>query len=107
MKLRNRFDHADKIRIWNEHQYCVLCKSNQNCSLHHIEGCKEKADASIYNSSMLCYACHKEADSHNTASPLSRAFQKKLRDYTFSLIQKQGYTNKPIDDKYFNKNRTS
>jgi len=107
MKLSNRFNEADKIRIWVDHQYCVICKSNQNCSLHHIAGCKSVCDSSIYNSSMLCNNHHKEADGHNTSSELSKAYQDKLRLYTHNLIQKEGYTNTKLDEEYINKHRTS
>lgn len=107
MKLGNRFTEADKIRVWVDHQFCCICKSNQNCSLHHIAGCKDPEDQSIYNSSMLCHNHHKEADGHNTASVLSKAFQDQLREYTYKHIQKQGYTNKPIDEAYNSKYRTN
>lgn len=82
MKLANRFSEEDKIRYWIDHMYCSLCKSNQNCSLHHIEGCKQDYHRSIYNSIMLCYECHTKADGHNTDSPLSKEFRKKLLEYT-------------------------
>lgn len=104
MKLRNRFSEADKLRIWSGHQYCTLCKSNQNCSLHHIDG---TASSSIYNSVMLCHNCHKKADSHNTDSPLSADFRKKLREYTYKLIQKEGYTNTANDEDYIIQYRTN
>lgn len=97
MKLKNRFDNADKMRIWSDHQYCAICKSNQNCSLHHIDG---TSSSSIYNSVMLCHNHHKEADGHNTDSLLSKEFRKGLRQYTFNLIAKQGYTNTKNDEIY-------
>ena len=107
MKLRNRFKNEDKIRVWSQHQYCALCRSNRNCSLHHIDGCKQSYHASIYNSIMLCDNHHREADSHNTDSPLSVEYRKKLREYTYNLIQKEGYINKPIDEEYLAKHRTN
>ena len=104
MKLKNRFSDADKIRIWVDHQFCAVCKSNQNCSLHHIDG---TVSSSIYNSVMLCHLHHKEADTHNTQSVLSQEFRATLREYTFKHIQKQGYTNTPNDEQYLIKYRTN
>lgn len=103
MKLRNRFSEIDKHRVWEHHKFCVICKSNQNCSLHHIDGCKEKIHSSIYNSVMLCHNHHKEADSHNTASPLSQAFRAGLRNYTYRLIEKSDYQKTTNDEKYIAK----
>lgn len=102
MKLRNRFREEDKIRVWVDHPYCVICGSNQNCSLHHIDGCKKSMHASIYNSVMLCHRHHKEADTHNTESPASQEYRQKLRDHTREHIEKQYYTNRPVDEEYNN-----
>jgi 5-enolpyruvylshikimate-3-phosphate synthase len=97
MKLANRFKEEDKIRVWVDHQFCVLCGSNQNCSLHHIDG---TTSSSIYNSAMLCYNCHKKADTHNTQSPLSKAFRGKLRNITYNLVKKSGHIDNQNDKDY-------
>lgn len=86
MKLSNRFPDDEKMRVWLDHQHCVLCGSNNNLSLHHIDGCKQEYHRSIFNSSMLCHDCHKKADGHNTDSKLSEDFRKELREKTFSII---------------------
>lgn len=104
MKLKNRFNEADKIRYWVDHQYCAICKSNQNCSLHHIDG---TVSASIYNSVMLCYRHHKEADAHNTNSELSRDFRDKLRNYSYNLIERQGKVKTKEDEDYLSHYKTS
>lgn len=106
MKLRNRFKDEDKMRVWLDHMYCAKCKSNQNCSLHHIDGCKKPEHASIYNSIMLCHVHHKEADAHNTDSPASIEFRKWMREYTYNLIQCQGRNNTKTDEEYLANNRT-
>ena len=100
MKLANRFNEEDKIRYWVDHQYCAICKSNQNCSLHHICGTES---ASIYNSIMLCYRHHREADSHNTNSPLSLAFRKNLLNYTFRRVDKEGKVRTVEDEGFLKK----
>lgn len=56
---------------------------------------------------MLCDNHHREADAHNTDSPLSVEFRKKLREYTYRLIQKEGYVNTPLDEEYLTKHRTN
>jgi len=62
MQLKNRFREIDKHRFWDFHQFCAICLSNKNCSLHHIDS---TLTDSIYSSIMLCYDHHKEADGHN------------------------------------------
>lgn len=86
MKLFNRFPDDEKMRVWLDRQHCVLCGSNQNLSLHHIDGCKKDYHRSIFNSSMLCHNCHKKADGHNTSSFLSLQFRKNLREMTFQIV---------------------
>jgi len=66
MKLGNRFNQGRKTRMWIDDPYCALCGSNQNCSVHHIYGCKEKHSSSLINSIMLCEMHHRQADTHNT-----------------------------------------
>lgn len=83
MKLNNRFKEEDKIRIWVDHQYCALCRSNEGCSLHHIDGCKKKCHSSILNSIMLCGVCHKDADGHNVSD---EEYKAKLSAYSFKWI---------------------
>ena len=100
MKLRNRFSEEDKIRYWVNHQYCSLCMSNKNCSLHHIDGCKKDCHRSIYNSIMLCEDCHREADTHNTDSPISKEYRDNLRAYTAHQIEKIGRVNNKYDEEY-------
>ena len=104
MKLRNRFNNADKMRVWIDHQYCAICKSNQNCSLHHIDG---TVSSSIYNSVMLCHNHHKEADTHNTDSMLSKDFREKLREFTYRLIEQQSYVRTANDTDYLTRYRAS
>lgn len=97
MRLKNRFKEEDKIRVWVDHQYCGLCKSNQRCSLHHIDG---TVSSSIYNSIMLCDNCHRRADAHNTPSKASEDFRHILRRYTFNLVERTGRPRQQNDDNY-------
>lgn len=97
MKLKNRFREEDKRRVWEDHQYCSLCSSNQNCSLHHIDG---TTSSSIYNAIMLCHDCHKKADCHNTQSPLSTAFREKLRKIAYNKVKKSGHIDNQNDKNY-------
>jgi len=103
MKLRNRFSEEDKIRYWVDHQYCAICKYNRGCSLHHIDG---TVSSSIYNSIMLCDNHHREADTHNTDSPLSKDFRGALRQYTYRLVKSIGREDNQNDKKYLNKYAT-
>ena len=96
MKLKNRFSEEDKIRVWQYHQYCGLCRSNEMCSLHHIIGTKS---SSILNSIMLCFKCHKYADGHNVSD---KEFQQKLIDYTSRHIKSFDYILKDNDIKFKN-----
>lgn len=93
MKLSNRFSEEDKIRVWLDHQFCAICTSNQNCSIHHILGTKSD---SILNGIMLCYEHHKEADGHNVSD---KEYQSKLLKLTMQQVLKSGYelTKKDID----------
>lgn len=100
MKLKNRFKDEDKLRYWVDHQFCSICGSNQNCSLHHIDS---TVSASIYNSSMLCHIHHMQADTHNTDSPQSEEYRRKLRDYTFRRIEREGKTRTEEDKLYLEK----
>ena len=86
MNLKNRFKEEDKIRYWIDHPYCAICRSNENCSLHHIDGCKQIYHSSILNSIMLCYKHHREADGHNTDSPQSVEFRRTLRQSTYDRL---------------------
>lgn len=86
MKLSNRFPEDEKMRVWLDHQWCVLCGSREMLSLHHIDGCKLIYHRSIFNSSMLCHLCHKKADGHNTSSLLSKHFRETLRNKTFQIV---------------------
>ena len=88
MKLSNRFSNVDKMRVWLDHNYCILCSSNNMCSLHHITGCKDPSSSSILNSSMLCHDCHKSADGKNVSNV---EFQSDLLGKTMKLILKSGY----------------
>lgn len=97
MRLANRFNDEDKIRVWVNHQFCALCGSNQNCSLHHIDG---TSSSSIYNSIMLCYPCHKTADTHNTNSPLSTAYRKKMRQIAYNKVKKSDHIDNQNDKNY-------
>jgi len=104
MKLKNRFKDEDKIRYWVDHPYCVICKSNQGCALHHIDS---TVSASIYNSVMLCDRHHREADTHNTDSPLSREYRAKLRNISYEIIEKVGRIRTKEDEDYLSKYKTS
>jgi hypothetical protein len=99
MKLSNRFKEEDKIRVWVDHPYCALCESNQGCALHHIDGTKS---SSIYNGIMLCYNCHKIADSHNTQSQLSTAYRSKLRVIAYNRVKKSDHIDNQNDKDYQN-----
>ena len=95
----NRFNEIDKARMWLDHPYCVLCGSNQQCSLHHILGCKLKIHSSILNSIMLCLKCHKNADGHNVSD---REFQIPLLIYTLERAVKIDYPLSEHDLEFYN-----
>lgn len=57
---------------------------------------------SPYNSIPLCYTHHKEADSHNTDSPQSAEYRKRLRDYTYRRIERIGRIRDTYDTDYLN-----
>jgi 5-methylcytosine-specific restriction endonuclease McrA len=82
MRLSNRFDEADKIRVWGNHQYCALCSSNQHCSLHHIDSSREKYHSSIFNAVMLCGKCHLIADANNVTE---NDLKLKLTEYALRM----------------------
>jgi len=88
------------MRVWQDHPYCAICGSNQNCSLHHIDG---TTSSSIYNSIMLCHIHHKIADSHNTQSPLSQEFRANLRRITYARVIRSGHIDTE-NDKIYNEN---
>lgn len=96
MQLQHRFEEEDKARVWVYHPYCAVCQSNQNCSLHHCYGCKEKYTDSICNAVMLCERHHREADGHNihtTGDP----FRINLLGIALRQIAKVGYEFKERD----------
>lgn len=66
MQLANRFQPSRKMRMWVDCPFCAICGSNNNCSVHHIYGCKAPYTNSLCNSIMLCEECHRKADTHNT-----------------------------------------
>ena len=99
MRLANRFKEEDKLRVWSQHQYCAICLSNQNCSLHHILG---TSSDSILNSIMLCYEHHKEADGHNISDV---EYQKPLLQYTIKLALKEGYEFNQNDLEFYKNNK--
>ena len=88
MILSHRFKEEDKCRVWTGREYCQVCGSNQNCSLHHIIGCKEDNSDSILNSIMLCNKCHKEADGHNVSDI---SFQEKYINITLKVADSEFY----------------
>ena len=49
---------------------------------------------------MLCHTCHKEADSHNTNSPLSTEYRKKLRDIAYTMVKKSNHIDNQNDKDY-------
>jgi hypothetical protein len=93
MKLLNRFKDIDKQRVWLDTPYCVLCGSNNMCSLHHI---KSTESDSILNSSMLCHEHHKYADGHNQSDT---EFISSLLQITIKIALRSGYelTKKDIE----------
>lgn len=97
MKLKNRFKEIDKMRVWLDYPYCALCHNNQGCALHHIDG---TVSDSIYNGIMLCHSCHKQADGHNTNSPLSTEYRKKLRKIAYDKVEKSGHIKNNNDKDY-------
>lgn len=108
MKLRNRFDDADKQRMWQYHPYCVVCKSSQNCSVHHIDGCKEPMHRSLLNSIMLCHRHHKEADSFNVGGLFGKGMELREKYRLIALDQfiKEDLTIHDYDRAYFAKYHT-
>lgn len=102
MKLSNRFKEEDKQIVWQHHPYCVICKSNDKCSLHHIFGCKEKNNNSIINSIMLCHKHHKEADGHNVSN---RKYQSYLFSLSIPIILNSGYKLKKRDALFYQHNK--
>lgn len=100
MKLKNRFSEEDKISVWSQHQFCAICKSNQNCSLHHILGTRS---SSILNSIMLCYLHHKEADGHNVSDI---EYQKPLLQYSIKQALKENYSFKEKDIEFYNSHKS-
>lgn len=93
MKLKNRFSEEDKMRAWIDHPYCALCDSNQNCSLHHIDGTETD---SILSSIMLCVTHHKEADGHNVSD---EEYKTVLMRHSLPIVLNSGYvlTDKDYD----------
>jgi hypothetical protein len=53
-------------RIWGDLSCCAICSSNDNCSVHHLFGCKGHHNNSPLNSVLLCHSHHKEFDCINT-----------------------------------------
>lgn len=83
MNLKNNFKEEDKIRVWVDHQFCAICKSNQNCSLHHVDS---RRSDSIFNSIMLCHKHHVEADCHNVSD---EEYKERLTRYAMRYIVSQ------------------
>ena len=99
MHLKNRFKDIDKQRVWLDTQYCVLCGSNEGCSLHHI---KSTESDSILNSSMLCLTHHKHADGHNQSDT---EFISSLLQITMKIVLRSGYTLTQKDIDFYNNNK--
>lgn len=63
--------------------YCEVCKSNKECSLHHIYG---RVSKSAVNGIYLCGKCHRKADIHNRdtgmkgTEPRRRLLEVRLRN---------------------------
>lgn len=102
MKLSNRFDNTDVMRVWLDHAFCCLCGSNQGCSAHHIMGCKRSIDSSVLNSAMLCHDCHKMADGRNVSDT---DFQSNLLRITIRQALRSGYVLKKIDLDFYKTNK--
>ena len=99
MHLKNRFDDADKQRVWIDHPFCALCGSNEMCSLHHI---KSTESDSILGSIMLCYLDHKIADGRNKSD---KKFMAKCLQYTMRQVLKTNYELTPKDVDFYEKNK--
>ena len=99
MLLKNRFKDIDKQRVWLDHQFCALCYSNQQCSLHHI---KSTESDSILNSIMLCFKCHKFADTRNVSD---KEFMSKCLKYTIKQVLQTNYTLTEKDTDFYNNNK--
>ena len=88
MRLKNRFDNADKMRVWLDNNFCCLCGSNQGCSVHHIYG---TVSSSLFNSSMLCHDCHKHADTLNSGGVGGIDFRRRLLKIAFKMVSNSDY----------------
>lgn len=85
MQLKNRYSDEDKMRVWGDHPYCARCSSNQMCSVHHVFG-TESDD--IRKSIMLCYNCHKYADTVNVRGGVNgKEFREWALEYTKNWIE--------------------
>ena len=107
MKLNNRFDNADKMRMWMDTPWCAICKSNQGCSAHHIEGCKQNCHKSLLNSIMLCIRCHKLADTINAGGSTGEHQRKDMRSKALILFEKNNLTWHDYDIEFHSKYNTS
>jgi predicted restriction endonuclease len=102
MKLSNRFKKADLMRVWLDTPYCIECGSNQQCSAHHILGCKHELDSSILNSAMLCHFHHKIADGNNVSNA---EFQSSLLKRTMTIVLRSGYELKKKDTDFYTQHK--
>ena len=102
MQLKRRFKEEDKKRAWWDHPYCAICNSNENCSLHHILGCKSDNHDSILNSIMLCARHHVEADTKNVSD---KEYQSKLFSRSIPIILNSGYVLVERDGLFYQQNK--
>jgi len=103
MHLSHRFKEKDKAQVWIDHPFCIICNSNQGCSLHHIFGSKGSYNDSIFNSSMLCHKHHIRADRENIHAT-GNEFRRNLLYYSMmqvlKIVSKGGYRLKGRDTNF-------
>jgi len=99
MKLANRFDEDGKARLATHKNYCWKCGSNQGCSFHHIFSTSE---SSILTAILLCFSCHKWADSFNVSN---KEVQSELLQIAIREILEAGVILKEKDIHFYESRR--
>jgi hypothetical protein len=78
--------------------YCRKCKSNNNCSLHHIYS---TISSSAINSIWLCEECHKEADGFNRITGMKGTDRRReLLKLQLTFLVEQDYRFKDVDKEF-------
>jgi len=76
MKLSNDFSPYVKSLFFEIQRCCLVCGSNQRCSVHHIFS---RISSSMFNGITLCDLHHKEADCFNVSGGMKGdEFRQKL-----------------------------